>query len=113
MRVICNIATGERIEDHDYVAPSYAPALTQADYSRVLQVQIDQTAAARGYNDGVAAASYLGSTNPAWASEAATFIAWRDSMWVYAYGVLAAVQGGQNPPTLADFVAGAPAITWP
>lgn len=90
------------------------PPPTEADYGAAIQAHIDGAARARGYDSGVALVSYLSSTNPSWAAEAATFNTWRDAVWAYAYGELAKVQGGQRAqPTIAEFVAELPQVVWP
>lgn len=90
------------------------PEAIQSMYSVEAQKAIDSTAVARGYTDGVACASYSTSTIPAWATEAASFVAWRDSVWVYALSLLAEVKAGQREaPSMSDFIAGIPAMTWP
>lgn len=88
--------------------------LTAEDFGAAIQAHIDATAKARGYGNGVLLASYTTSTIPQWASEAGTFIAWRDAVWAYAYAQLALVEGAQRPfPTIAEMVSELPAITWP
>lgn len=73
-----------------------------------LQGLVDATARARGYRTGDACASYAGSSVAAWAAEAAAFIAWRDAVWTYAFGLM------DNPPeTIEAAVEGAPAMEWP
>lgn len=90
------------------------PPLTSAAYAAALQHHIDETATVRGYGNGVMLASYVASTNAAWAAEAAAFVAWRDAVWLAAYEELAEVQSGAHPaPTIEAFIAGLPAITWP
>lgn len=90
------------------------PAPTEADYSDAIQAHIDAAAQSRGYGDGYALASYASSTIQSWASEAAAFIGWRDSVWLYAYGELAKVQSGQRPkPTITGLIGELPAIAWP
>ena len=93
----------------------YVPAsLTDADYTVAIQAVIDRTAQAREYTDGVSLASYVSSTDPQWAAEAAAFVAWRDAVWRYAYGELAKIQTGQRAqPSVAHIVAELPAIALP
>lgn len=93
----------------------YTPAtLTPDDYGAAIQAHIESAAKGRGYNDAVTCASYTASTVATWAADAAAFVAWRDNVWAYAYGELAAVQAGQKPaPTITELIAGLPAITWP
>ena len=90
------------------------PAPTPELYAAAIQSHVDAIAKAKGYADGIALAGYSTSTIPTWASEAATFIAWRDQVWLHSYTELAKVQAGQRtPPTIADFLNELPAIVWP
>ncbi len=94
--------------------PLPSSARSIEDYRRAIQVHIDVTAQSRGYDSGVSCASYLGSTNPAWAAEAATLIAWRDAVWTYAQGELAKVEAGERDrPTVKALVEELPAVDWP
>ena len=90
------------------------PYISVDDFGAAIQSHIDATAKSKGYADGVALAGYSTSTIPAWAAEAAAFIAWRDQVWIHAYTELAKVQGGQRAtPTIDGLIAELPAITWP
>ncbi|KRE13459.1 hypothetical protein ASE63_18475 [Bosea sp. Root381] len=90
------------------------PPLTVDDYRRAIQAHIDTTARQRNYDSGVTCASYLGSTNTAWAAEATAFVAWRDAVWAHAYTELAAVEAGEREqPTVAEIVDELPAMGWP
>lgn len=90
------------------------PAPTAETYAAAIQAHVDATAKAKGYADGVALAGYSTSTIPTWASEAATFIAWRDQVWLHAYTELAKVQAGQRTaPTVEVFLTELPAKQWP
>lgn len=91
-----------------------AQAATLASYEAAIQAHIDAVAAARGYRDGWALAGYATSTVPAWAAEAAAYIAWRDTVWVGVHAELARVQAGERePPTVEGLIAELPAIAWP
>lgn len=81
-------------------------------YTMQLQDIVDKAAAAKGYKDGFACAGYFNSTNVQWAAEAQAFIAWRDAVWEYAHTVLDN-STPENYPTLEQFLANAPQITWP
>lgn len=95
-------------------SPEQAAAETQVAYTAAVDDRVTQTARARGYNGAESLASYVASTNPTWAAEAQAFVAWRDAVWTYALGVMAAVQAGEAAlPALPDFLAAAPAIDWP
>lgn len=99
----------------DWVKPQEPapPPLTQDDYVAAIEAHVDATAKARAYGGAVLLASYVSSTIPQWQAEAVAFVAWRDAVWVSAYATLAAVQGGATPPTIEQFIAGLPPITWP
>jgi hypothetical protein len=79
----------------------------------LVQETIDTTAHTRQYDNGVSCASYAQSTNPNWAAEAISFIAWRDSMFAYMLEVYSDIQAGLPIPTQDEFVAGFPEIVWP
>lgn len=104
--------TREFANGREEIGRAYAP--DQAAYQRAIEEHVDAVAQSRGYSGAVSIATYVTSTNQAWALEAAAFIAWRDMVWAHAFEQLAAVQGGQMaPPTLGSFIAGLPAIEWP
>lgn len=86
---------------------------TIADYQAAAQALVHETARSRQYDSAVSLASYVASTAPAWAAEAAAFVAWRDAVWLAAYAALDAVEQGGTPPSVDDFVASLPSIVWP
>lgn len=102
-------------EDSDpLVVAFFNPPTTAAAYGRAIQAYVDATARAREYNDGVTCASYIASTIPGWAADAAAFVSWRDLVWDYAYTQLRLVQAGQRAqPTVAELIAELPTISWP
>jgi hypothetical protein len=104
----------EWIDGGGVIAPFEVPTPTAQDFATAAQSHVDAVAQARGYSNGVALAGYSTSTIPAWAAEAAAFIAWRDAVWIYAYTELAKVQGGQREvPTVAELIEELPTIVWP
>lgn len=93
-------------------SPPEAPPPTLEEYRAAVQAHVDAAAVSRLYDSGVSLASYLGSTNPTWAAEAAAFVAWRDAVWAFVYGLWA------DPPSDGDssieaLIAALPEITWP
>ncbi len=83
-------------------------------FAAAIQAHLDATARARGYDGALSITTYIGSSIPQWAAEAAAFFAWRDQVWAYAYTELAKVQAGQRAaPTPAELVDELPAISWP
>lgn len=84
------------------------------DYRIAIENHVDAVAQSRAYSGGVSLASYVASTNPAWAAEAQAFVAWRDGVWAYAYAELDKVQTGQRPqPTVEAFIGELDPIAWP
>ncbi|AZN72731.1 hypothetical protein D5400_16910 [Georhizobium profundi] len=79
-----------------------------------IQSHVDQTAQSRRYDSGNSLASYVASTNEAWAAEAQAFVAWRDEIWAHAYAELDKVTAGARPvPEVAELMAELPAMVWP
>jgi hypothetical protein len=113
MRVVVDLKTRTVTEDHAFVPPP-APPLTLAQYEQAIQAHVDGAAQSRGYRDGAALVGYANSTVSAWAAEAATFIGWRDAVWIYAFAELGKVQSGERPqPSIDDLVAELAVISWP
>lgn len=100
-------------DDHPDVV-AFQSVLLMAEFEAAIQEHIDTAARARRYRDGFALAGYVASTVPQYAAEAAAFVAWRDAVWLYAYGELDKAQNGQRPiPTVEDFISELPAMVWP
>jgi hypothetical protein len=97
------------------VIPAYVGTPpTIDDYRFAIQTVVDQVAQSRLYDSGNSLASYANSTNPRWAAEAQAFIAWRDSVWAFAYDELARVEAGQRPqPSIEQIVSELAPIRWP
>lgn len=104
--------TGEKMGDI-WVGDHPPPALTLNDYRRAVQAHIDRTAQERRYDTATSCASYVASTNPAWAAEAAALIAWRDEVWTQVYAAEAGYNPDAPPPSIADVIDGLPTIAWP
>lgn len=91
-----------------------AAAATVDGFRLAIQSHVDQTAQARRYDNGNSLASYVASTNEAWAAEAQAFVAWRDAVWVHAYAELDKVTSGERSvPGLDQFMDELPAMVWP
>lgn len=94
--------------------PSQAEILAKLrDYAAAINAHINEVAGARGYDSGVSCVSYLTSSSPAWAAEAAVFVLWRDAVWIAAYAALATYQADGVAPDLGRLLAALPAIRWP
>ncbi len=87
---------------------------TKAQFEVAIQTFVDTKPREKDFRDGVTLASYVASTNPAWAEQAQVFVAWRDAVWAYSYGELAkALSGAREIPTVEAFLTELPAIVWP
>lgn len=85
-----------------------------ARFETAIQGHIDTIAQSRRYRDGFALAGYVASTVPQYAAEATAFVAWRDAVWLYAYGELdKALNGQREIPSVEDFMEELPLIEWP
>lgn len=94
-------------------APIIQPP-TQESYVSAIQAHVDEAARSKGYENGFSLAGYVASTNPGWSAEASVFIAWRDSVWEYAYSQMSSIAAGLRPqPTIAGLVKELPVISWP
>ena len=90
------------------------PYVSLDDYKRAIQAHIDATAQQRDYDSGISCATYVNAPTPKYSAEAQAFIAWRDSVWVYAYTELDKVLNGQRQqPSVEAFLAELPEIQWP
>lgn len=80
----------------------------------LLRELINSKPAEKDYDNILTLMSYTNSSNPQWKAEADVFIAWRDSVFEYCYGVLYQVQNGQIPmPTIEEFISNLPELVWP
>lgn len=85
---------------------------TLADFDKAMEEHLTQERCARGYTTREPDA-YLSSANPRWARDAQDWVAHRDAVMEYALGLINAVQSGERePPTMEEFKAGLPQITW-
>lgn len=89
-----------------------APMPTLDEYDAAMEDYLVQERSARGYTTREPTA-YLTSGNARWASDARDWVAHVDAVMAYALELINAVQSGQRtPPTMAEFRAGLPQITW-
>jgi len=91
-----------------------AQAALLSSFRAAVQTHLDAKAQERQYDNAFTLASYVTSTNAAWAAEAQSFVAWRDQVWAYALGELDKVQAGERGvPTVEAFIAELPRFAWP
>ena len=89
-----------------------APPPTLADFDAAMEEHLRTEREARGYTTREPDA-YINSSVPRWAQDARDWIAHRDGVMTYALALINAVESGQRqPPTMAEFAAGLPTITW-
>lgn len=91
----------------------YQLNLFQTTGAEILAAKAESVAQEKLYANAVSCASYANSTNPQWKAEAEAFIAWRDSLYAYGLSVFQAIAQGAAAPSMDEFVAGIPNITWP
>jgi hypothetical protein len=99
--------------------PSNEQILTSA-YARIketlvdaVQTYIDAVASSRGYDGILSACSYATSKHLPFSTEGQACVEYRDEVWIYCYGVLAAVETGtRSVPTPDQLVAELPVMTW-
>lgn len=114
--VVCDLGTPEffAVVVNVEPAPYTPPAPVMSDYTAAIDAHVEAVARGRSYNGAAHMASYVASTVPAWASEAAAFVSWRDAVWQSAIETLRQVEAGEIPvPAVAELVAGLPAPNWP
>jgi hypothetical protein len=87
------------------------PILTYGDYDNAMEDYLRKTREKRGYTmrepDG-----YVHSSNPRWSQDAKDWVAFRDVVMTYALDVINTYAKTGNAPTLKEFKAGFPTITW-
>lgn len=97
--------------------PGYVAAITgqlRGQYTQAAQELLDATARTRGYDGILSLCSYATSENAPFKAEALAGVKWRDAVWLEGYTILAQVQAGSMaPPSLPEFLAMLPAISWP
>ncbi|WP_414461835.1 hypothetical protein [Hyphomicrobium sp. DY-1] len=109
-----NIGYRDLVASGEPIAPFFEPQPTIDDYKTAIQSHIDAVARAKDYDSGVSLASYRGSSVADYAADAEAFTAWRDPLWPFVFGKLAAVQSGTiSQPTIAELVAMLPEPPWP
>lgn len=95
-------------------SPAISPGELEGSYRRAVQAHIDAKAQERQYDSGLSVATYATSAVERWAQEAAAFVAWRDSVWVYALAELDKVHAAERePPGAEAFIAELPPLVWP
>ena len=95
-------------------APSLALQHAQKQIEKELRILIESKPPEKGYDSVTTLTSYTTSGNTQWKAEADAFIAWRDSVFAYAYQTMSDVQNGNTAlPTIDEFLAAIPALVWP
>jgi hypothetical protein len=90
------------------------PAGTQYYIVEAVKGHIQSVVSQRQYDSIVSLKSYLQSTNPQWAAEAAAGNVWNDAVWAKVIDIQTQVASGQRPiPTPTEVIAELPVIQWP
>ena len=104
----CVISGRECIAVYEYEA--WQPQLE--DFDAAMEAHLVAEREARGYTTREPDA-YLASSNPRWKKDAEDWVAHRDAVMEYAQDIMNAVQRGEREvPTMDEFKAGLPVITW-
>jgi hypothetical protein len=83
------------------------------EYKQAIKGLLAEKARSKDYDSEQSIASYAVSTNLVWKREAQQYIEWRDTVWSYAYDVLARVESNKiEPPSIEDFIDSAPKLKW-
>jgi hypothetical protein len=82
--------------------------------SVALSNRMDEFARTRGYDNMLAACTYVSSTNPTFASEGARCVAIRDEQWGHLFSVFEKIDAGeiQMPENFNAFMDSFPSMTW-
>jgi hypothetical protein len=87
--------------------------ITAADYDRAMEEHIYRTRAERGYTTREPSSScYLHSMNPRWKQDALDWIDFINEVMTYALQIQNDYVAGKEVPTLEEFKANLPVITW-
>ena len=101
---------------HTIIRSTYAlvtdPPPTLADFDAAMEEHLREERETRGYTTREPDA-YFNSNVPRWAQDARDWVAHRDAVMGYALALINAVEAGtRTPPTMAEFTAGLPQISW-
>lgn len=84
------------------------------DIERAIKELINDVAIQRNYNGEQSLVGYFNSAVELWKNESIVYIAWRDSIWNYAFQELAKFQIGEREvASTEDFLKELPLIVWP
>lgn len=84
---------------------------TVDDYDAAMEEYLRQVRTERGYTTREPD-DYFGSSNPRWAQDAKDWVAFRDAVMTYALNIINEYAATGVAPSLKDFKAGFPVITW-
>ena len=102
----------EAWDNKTYVSGEEPPRpVTFADYDNAMEAHLDAEKAERGYTKREPS-DYRGSSNPRWAQDAEDWIAHRDAVMAYGLEVENKAKRGEPVPTLDEFKAALPVISW-
>lgn len=107
---------GWLVQENEPIRPVISPPTNEeiiARFKALIKSVLINKALERNYDSDLSCVSYVNSSNLVWKQEAEAFSQWRDAVYEYSFSVLDAIQQGGQQPTIDDFIAGLPAITWP
>ena len=89
------------------------PEEIQQLYTAAVQTYLDDFARTKTYDGILSACTYITSTSPRWKAEGQRCVELRDAVWESAFVILNDVMDGKRAiPTLEQFIAELPKLTW-
>ena len=106
------VPDGYELSDNAWVRTYRFDDLPLSDYDSAMEKHLYEERVARGYTTREPV-TYLTSEVPRWAQDARDWVAHLDAMMEYALTLINEVKAGIRPrPSLEEFKAGLPRITW-
>lgn len=102
------VVEGDLYDGTNFSKP-VAAALTEQDFTVLVQSVLDSKAQEKRYDNILSATSYAAGANP-FQAEGQKFLEWRSAVWTKCYEVLAEVKANTRPvPSIEELIAELPA----
>lgn len=104
---------GSWIDEEALLLEADLKAKQLQDIENAVDMHVETTAQAKGYNSTESCLSYIGDINPQWDAEAVAFKAWRSQCWEYVIAERAKIDAGTRTiPTPQEAIVELPSIVW-
>lgn len=98
----------------DYPKPQKSIEQIEQEITAAVRDYLDSVVQLRGYDNIVAACSYVASTTASYKAEGEACVEWRDKVWAAVFAIISEIKDGTDKYVGADAVIPAlPAISWP